>query len=276
MRINANIAAISASRNPLASNEQLNRSLDRSTPGVRGPRATDDTAGLSLTEGLLAALRGNTQAQRNAQDGISYLQTAEVALTDVRGLLQRLRDLAVQVANGGDDAGRSAATEAGRILDEIRSIGDRTTFSGVAVFADYSAHPLAFPATARSGEALATIAQDIRLDPSTDGVFASGLAVDLSSPAAAAGSIGSIDGATGDVTRLQTSLGAAQDRLELTVANLGVAVENLTASMSRLTEVGAAAEIVEITRGQIVGQPRTALQAQATTPPASMLLLLQG
>ena len=263
MRINANIAAINASRNLMASNDNLGKSLEKLSSGYRVNRAADDAAGLSISEGLRSEIRGNTQAQRNAQDGISYIQTTEGALTEVHALLQRMRELAVQAANAGTgDKGVAEQAEIDSLLHEIKGIGDRTTFSGNKVFANHAASTPSLPGMAGGAGAalpdtLDALKRDLTLDPSAPiGVFSTTLTLDLTSRSGASDALTSIDAAIDDVGRVRRVLGAAQDRLEHTVADL-------------------AGELARRTRSEIVGQPAAAASAQATSVPRSILLLLQ-
>lgn len=277
MRINANIAAINASRNLMVSNNNMAKSLEKLSSGYRVNRAADDAAGLSISEGLRAEIRGNTQAQRNAQDGISYIQTTEGALTEVHSMLQRMRELAVQAANGGTgDKGAAEQDEIESLRDEIDAIGNRTTFSGNKVFADYSTSNLSFQVGSGSADTLDALTDNFTLDTtSTSGVFTDDLStIDLTSDAA--GAIDLIDTAIADVSTARGTLGAVQNRLEHTVANLGVAIENLTASESRIRDVDMATEMVNFTRSQILAQAGTSMLAQANQAPQSILSLLRG
>jgi flagellin len=278
MRINANIAAINASRNLMVSNSSLSKSLEKLSSGYRVNRAADDAAGLSISEGLRAEIRGNTQAQRNAQDGISYIQTTEGALTEVHSMLQRMRELAVQAANGGTgDVGVAEQNEVDALLTEITDIGTRTTFSGNSVFADYSTSSLSFQVGAHASDQLTALSSDFTLDPSSaSGVFSAALSLDLTSTSGAAAALAAIDTAIADVSSARGTLGAVQNRLEHTVANLGVAVENLTASESRIRDVDMATEMVNFTRAQILSQAGTSMLAQANQAPQSILTLLRG
>jgi flagellin len=275
MRINANIAAINSSRNLMASNEQLNKSLEKLSSGYRVNRAADDAAGLTISEGLRAEIRGNTQAQRNAQDGISYIQTTEGALTEVHSMLQRMRELAVQAANGGTgDKGVAEQAEIDSLTAEIKGIGDRTTFSGNSVFTDYSAATLTFQVGAHATDRLDAVTGNFTLDLAAVGVFSAAVTIDVKTAATTA--ITDIDKAIADVSTARGSLGASQNRLEHTVANLGVAVENLTASESRIRDVDMATEMVAFTRSQILSQAGTSMLAQANQAPQSILSLLRG
>ncbi len=150
MRVNANISALNAARNLSVSQSGLEKSLEKLSSGYRINRAADDAAGLAISEGLRSEIRGNTQAQRNAQDGISFIQTAEGALTEVHSMLQRMRELAVQASNTATSyrcrrEGRVPAA----LATEITNIGTRTKFSGKAVFA---AGAVTFQVGANAGE----------------------------------------------------------------------------------------------------------------------------
>lgn len=283
MRINANIAAINASRNLAVSNSNMSKSLEKLSSGYRVNRAADDAAGLSISEGLRAEIKGNTQAQRNAQDGISYIQTTEGALTEVHSMLQRMRELAVQAANGGTgDKGVAEQSEITSLVAEIKSIGDRTTFSGNKVFTDYSGTAtLTFQVGATTTATLAALTTNFKLDTAasgtTSGVFSVTLSsLSLTSAASATAAIDNIDKAIADISSVRGTLGAVQNRLEHTVANLGVAIENLTASESRIRDVDMATEMVNFTRSQILAQAGTSMLAQANQAPQSILSLLRG
>jgi flagellin len=291
MRINANIAALNAARNLGASTDALSKSLEKLSSGYRINRAADDAAGLSISEGLRAEISGSVQAQRNAQDGISFIQTTEGALTEVHSMLQRMRELAVQAANGGTgDNGAAEGAEVAQLLAEITGIGSRTTFSGNKVFTDYSASTanLVYQVGAHKGDTISAVTSDFSLNTSgTSGVFAAatigGTAVsaanlaslDLSGTVSAALALKTIDDAIKLVSNARGTLGAVQNRLEHTVANLGVAVENLTASESRIRDVDMSSEMVKFTRAQILQQAGTSMLAQANTIPQSMLTLLR-
>jgi flagellin len=291
MRINANIAALNAARNLTTTTDMLSKSLEKLSSGYRINRAADDAAGLSISEGLRAEISGSQQAQRNAQDGISLIQTTEGALTEVHSMLQRMRELAVQAANGGTgDKGAAEGAEVTALLNEITGIGSRTTFSGNIVFADFSvaASNLVFQVGAHKGDTISALTQDFSLKTDgSAGVFASttigGVAVsaanlasiDLSSTTSAALALATIDDAIKLVSSSRGTLGAVQNRLEHTVANLGVAVENLTASESRIRDVDMSTEMVKFTRAQILQQAGTSMLSQANQIPQSMLTLLR-
>ena len=280
MRINANIAALNASNNLTTSQTSVNRSLEKLSSGFRINRAADDAAGLYISEGLRSEIKGAMQAQRNAQDGISLIQTTEGALGEVSGMLQRMRELAVQAANGKTgDAGVAEQAEFTQLATEIDSIGSRTKFSGNAVFADYGTTALTFQVGSHNGDVLTALSSDFSLKTDgSAGVFSGNnlSSVSLTTTSGAAAALASLDAAIQSVATTRGTLGAVQNRLEHTVSNLGVSVENLTASESRIRDTDMAAEMVNYTRAQILSQAGTSMLAQANQAPQSILSLLRG
>lgn len=280
MRINANIAALNASRNLSGTNNSLAKSLEKLSSGYRINRAADDAAGLAISEGLRSEIKGATQAQRNAQDGISFIQTAEGALTEVHSMLQRMRELAMQAANTTSD-GTAEQAEIDELVTEITAIGARTKFSGISVFDDFSAAGAALNFQL-SGTNVASEQVQVTSNLTLSGASATGIvgtdlsAIDVStSDATAQAALATLDTAISNVSTVRANLGAVQNRLEHTVANLGVAIENLTASESRIRDVDMAAEMVNYTRNSILSQAGTAMLAQANQVPQGILSLLR-
>jgi flagellin len=144
MRINQNIAAFNAYRNLSTTQNQMGRSLEKLSSGFRINRAADDAAGLVKSESLRAEIRGTNQAVRNAQDGVSFVQTAEGALNEVHSILQRMRELAVDSANTATTDGAAQQAEVAELLEELTAIGARTKFAGNDVLADFNANALTF------------------------------------------------------------------------------------------------------------------------------------
>ncbi len=275
MRVNANIAALNASRNLGVTNGSLGKSLEKLSSGFRINRAADDAAGLAVSEGLRAEIRGTQQAVRNAQDGISLLQTTEGALTEVHSMLQRMRELAVQASNKADGEATAEAAEIAQLAAEIGAIGTRTTFSGAAVFQDYSGTPRSFQIGTNSADSL-----DIDLNVALDAadLFGSGVdltAIDFADQAAARTAMDDLQTAIDTVSSTRGDLGAFQNRLEYTVNNLNVSAENLTASESRIRDVDMAAEMVNYTKNSILSQAGVAMLAQANQIPQGILGLLR-
>ena len=269
MRINQNIAAFNAYRNLSGTNNALGKSLEKLSSGFRINRAADDAAGLTKSEGLRAEIRGTKQAVRNAQDGVSLVQTAEGALNEVHAILQRMRELAVSAANTATSDGVAEQAEVTELLAEITAIGTRTQFSGQQVF-DGAART--FQVGANSSDTLSvTIASLGATGVGAAGTDVSG--IDVSSDAA--GAIDTLDTAIASVSSQRSTLGASQNRLEHTIANLQVAAENLSASESRIRDTDMAEELVSVTRSQILQQAGTAMLAQANQVPQSVLSLLR-
>lgn len=273
LRINNNVAAINSYRNLAFSNVQLGKSLEKLSSGFRINRAADDAAGLVKSESLRAEIRGSQAAIRNAQDGVSFVQTAEGAMSEVHAILQRMRELAVDAANTATTDGTAQQDEVTELLSELDSIGSRTTFAGNQVFQDYSASGAALTFQIGSGASdTLTLNDDLAL--ASNNVFSIDLsAIDLSSDASSA--ITSIDNAISSVSTTRSKLGATQNRLEHTINNLSVAVENLTASESRIRDTDMAMEMATFTKNQILVQAGTAMLAQANAVPQNVLSLLR-
>ena len=272
LRINQNIAAMNAYRNLSVTDGQLSKSLEKLSSGFRINRAADDAAGLSISEGLRAQTNGLKVAVRNAQDGISVVQTAEGALTESHSILQRMRELAVQASNTGaaDQSAREAAElEVSQLASELTRISDTTRYGSTTLLdGSFSG---TFQIGANAGEVLnVAVSQDF----SAGSLGVSGL--DFSSLTGASAALSSIDAAITTVSNSRANLGAVQNRFEHTIANLSVAAENLSASESRIRDTDMAQEMVSFTRAQILSQAGTAMLAQANSAPQSVLSLLRG
>ncbi len=271
LRINQNPLAVNAYRNLAHTQGMLGKSLEKLSSGFRINRAADDAAGLVKSENLRTEIRGSQAAIRNAQDGVSFVQTAEGALTEVHSILQRMRELAVDAANTATTDGAAQQEEVTDLLAEITNIGSRTTFAGNDVFQDYSTTALTFHVGANSGETI-TISSDLVLSSSdVFGTDVSGINLETD----ADGALATIDLAIDAVSDGRADLGATQNRFEHTIANLSVAVENLTASESRIRDTDMALEMVAFTRNSIMSQAATAMLAQANAAPQAVLSLLQ-
>ena len=272
MRINNNITAFNAYRNLGSTNSQMSKSLEKLSSGFRINRAADDAAGLVKSESLRAEINGTRQATRNAQDGISFVQTTEGALNEVHSILQRMRTLAVDASNTATTDGTAQQAEIDELLEELDAIGARTTFAGNAVFQDYSTTGLTFQVGANEGSAN-QLTLNNNLAMTSASVFGANVSgVDLTTAATTA--ISTLDAAISSVSTTRSTLGATQNRLEHTIANLQVSQENLMASESRIRDTDMADEMVNFTRRQIMTQAGTAMLAQANSSPQSVLSLL--
>ncbi len=272
MRVNTNIMAFNASRNLGISNTALGKSLEKLSSGYRINRAGDDAAGLVISQKLRAEVSGLRQATRNAQDGISFAQTAEGALSEVHNMLGRMRDLAVQAANDtNDSAARDAIkSEVDALASEIDRIGADTTFSGAVVF---SATALNFQ-VGSEGAAGNQIQVTVGVLDAADMDGEDLTALEVDNAANARISIESIDTAIAAISTSRGNLGAAQNRFESVINNLQVTTENLAASESRIRDTDMASEMVAFTKSQILQQAGTAMLGQANAIPQGILRLL--
>ena len=273
LRINQNIAAMNAYRQLSVSEGQMAKSLEKLSSGFRINRAADDAAGLVISENLRSQVNGLRVAVRNAQDGVSVVQTAEGALTEVHAILQRMRDLAVQASNSGadnGDGGDAAQLEVDELLNELDRISASTKFAGNALLdGNYQGTFQVGTGTAATDQIGVTLTTDV----SSGGLNVD--TVDVSTFAGAQSAITAIDNAIGDTSTLRGTLGAVQNRFEHTISNLQVAQENLAASESRIRDTDMAQEMMQFTRAQILQQAGTAMLAQANAAPQSVLQLLQ-
>ena len=275
LRINQNIAAMNAYRHLSVSEGQMAKSLEKLSSGFRINRAADDAAGLVISENLRSQVNGLRVAVRNAQDGVSVVQTAEGALTEVHAILQRMRDLAVQSSNSGanDSSARAAAQlEVGQLISELDRISASTKFAGQTLLDG------AYTGTFQVGTGTASTDRIVVNLTSGGNTSSTGLvvnAVNVSTYAGAQTAIGLIDTAVGTVSTLRGNLGAVQNRFEHTISNLQVAQENLAASESRIRDTDMAQEMMQFTRAQILQQAGTAMLSQANAAPQSVLQLLQ-
>ena len=260
MRINNNINALDAQRNLSMTGASLSKSIERLSSGLRINRAADDAAGLSISEKLRANVRGLAQAIRNAQDGISMIQTAEGALTEVHSMLQRMNDLSVQYNNGTQNTDSQAALSAefDQLQTEITRITDNTKFNGVALF---GGNALTFQVGSDSADTIDVSATALG-------------AVDTSSAVITDST--TVQDAITAISTQRAELGAVQNRFEHTINSTNVAIENLSASESRIRDTDMASEMVNFTRSQILSQAGTAMLAQANQAPQSVLSLLRG
>jgi len=269
LRINTNVAALNAGRVLGRSTSQLNVSLERLSSGLRINRAKDDAAGLAIAEGFRSQVRGTQVAQRNSQDGVSLVQTAEGALSETTNILQRIRELAVQAANGTQSTDNRVAinSEVVQLLAQIDSIARDTDFNGVRVLS--AAQTVTLQAGAYQGQTLAIStsgAQTRELGVST---------VAVSTVALAVSAISTIDFAIRSVNTLRSSLGAFQNRLEFTINTLAIQEENAAAAESAIRDADIARETISFTRNQILVSSGTSVLAQANIVPQTALQLLR-
>ncbi len=278
LRINQNIAAQNAYRNLSVTDGQMNKSLEKLSSGFRINRAADDAAGLAISEGLRAQVGGLKAAVRNAQDGVSVVQTAEGALTEVHAILQRVRDLTVQASNTGVVT-PTAAGYIGKEIEELAGaltdIANRTDFNGTKLLNGSNA-TLAFQTGANGGEAVSVSLTNVTTIATAITAVATSVKGDGTTKYAASSTdLTSIDSQINSVSSARATLGASQNRLESTITSLNVAVENLSASESRIRDTDMAQEMVQFTRNQILSQAGTAMLAQANQASQGVLQLLR-
>src|SRR4051794_19925111 len=268
LRIQNNVEAFNAHRNLSMTEGGLARSMERLSSGYRINRAADDAAGLAISERLRGQIHGLDQAQRNVQDAVSLVQTAEGSLTEVHAMLQRVRELAVQYKNGSlSTADRTAIqSEVNQLGSEIERIGSSAQFNGINLL--NSSQTISFQVGAKDGETITV--STISLG-SASGVGSNYLA--LSSTGAT--DISEIDAAIDNVSAQRASFGAVQNRLEYTLQNAAIYQENLTASESRVRDVDMASEMVNFTKLQILQNAGTSMLAQANQGSQGVLSLLR-
>ncbi len=268
LRINTNVPAFNTARVLQRSTLDLNKSLERLSSGLRINRAADDAAGLAIAEGFRAQVRGTAVAQRNSQDGISLVQTAEGALSESTNILQRIRELAVQAANGTQSTENRAAlnTEVQQLLQQIDDIALDTEFNGVRVLsASQSITLQAGPNVSQTLTVSVSGAKTNDLGVNTVAVSAVNIAVST---------ISTIDRALQSVNSLRSTLGAFQNRLEFTINTLAIQEENAAASESAIRDADIARETIRFTRNQILVSAGTSVLAQANIVPQTALQLL--
>ena len=273
LRINTNIAGLNAARTLRNSSLKLNVSLERLSSGLRINRAKDDAAGLAIAEAFQAQVRGLRQSQRNVQDGISMVQTADGALGETINILQRMRELAVQGTNGTNDANAVTAIEAEiiQLVSQIDDIANNTKFNG-NVLINGSGTSMTIQAGADAGQTLAVDLTGIDATAATLSVNYTAATFTTANDFSA--EITAIDAAIDTVALDRATLGGIQNRLEFTISNLAIQEENQTASESFIRDADIARESLDFTRNQILLSAGTSILAQANVVPQTALQLL--
>jgi flagellin len=247
----------------------LNGSLQRLSSGLRINSAADDAAGLAIAEGFRSVVVGSQVAQRNAQDGVSLVQTAEGSLSETTNILQRIRQLAVQAANGTQSTQNRASlqNEVAQLLSQVDDIAQRTEFNGIKVLS--AAQTVTLQSGAQQGQTLIVGVQGA----STRDLGISN--VNISSIAGAVAALSTLDTAIQSVSSLRGTLGAFQNRLQFTINTLSIQEENSTASESAIRDADIAQETISFTRNQILVSAGTSVLAQANVVPQTALTLLR-
>jgi len=270
LRVNTNISAMNAQRHLSDITLRLQGNFNRLSSGLRIATAADDAAGLGISERMRSQIRSYGAASRNAQDGISLVQTAEGALTEVSNIIGRMRELAIQAANGTLSAAdrQTIDTEVQELILEVDRIAGTTTFNGV-ILLDGSTASADIQAGINAGEIITITLQDTTT--ATLGIDT----IDMLSAANASAALTSIDSAIDDVTTARGALGSAQNRLQSAIASIASARENLAAAESRIRDVDVAMETSDLTRNTIMQQAAVSVLAQANVQPQLALTLLQ-
>jgi len=286
MIINHNISAIFANRVLKFNNWNVNKDIEKLASGKRINRAGDDASGLAVSEKMRSQIRGMRQAERNAEDGISFIQTTEGYLQEIQNILQRTRELAVQSANGiytAEDR-MMIQVEVSQLVDEVDRVASNAQFNGMNMLTGRFARP--------TGENTPTASMWFHIGPNIDQrteafiqtmtakaldlkQVATGSTISLSTPGKANRVIGILDQALMKVSKQRADLGAYQTRLEYTAKGLMSGYENMQAAESRIRDADIAEEMVKFTKDQILVQTATAMLAQANLQPQSVLQLFR-
>ncbi len=274
LRINTNVASLNAQRNLMGTKWGLDKSLEKLSSGYRINRAGDDAAGLAISENLRAQIRGLKQASRNAQDGVSLVQVAEGGLNEISSILIRLRELAVQAASDtiGPVERQFLNVEYDQLVSEVDRIADGTEFNGTQLLSG-TGSILDFQVGTKNDPNI----DRLSFDASKADANSAALGVNLTSvadKASAQNSLAAIDTAIVSVSAMRADFGAIQNRLQSTIGNIAVGVENLSAANSRIRDVDIAEETAELTKNNILLNAGTSVLAQANQSANSALTLL--
>jgi flagellin len=272
LRVNTNVTSINAQRNLASVTDRLSGNYRRLSTGLRISTAADDAAGLAISERLRSQVRSLEQGKRNANDGISLVQTAEGALNEVSSILTRLRELAIQSSNGSVSSQdkETLDEEFQSLVNEVNRIGRSTEFNGIKLL-DGSSSSVSFQIGFGTRAGIDTLAVTLSAALSTTLSLQS---LDIGSGGATTTAITNIDAAINTISSLRGSLGAVQNRLGSTINNLAIQVENLSAAESRIRDVDVAYETAQLTRNNILQQASLSVLGQANAQPQSALQLL--
>jgi flagellin len=276
MRINNNISAMNSQNQLRINNMELGKSLEKLSSGLRINRAADDAAGLSISERMRVQVRGLARAEANAQDGISMANVTESALNEVTSMLHRMRELALQSANGtmttSDRA--NAQAEFGQLTAQIDQIGSSTRYNGMTLFAATGGgSTTTFQVGAYSGDSLAyTIGS---LSSASVGTIAMNAATFSISTSNVNTVLLNIESAIAGIAEQRGKLGAISNRLEYSINNMSTVRENVAAAESRIRDADMAFEMTKFTRNQILSQSAQSMLGQANSVPQGILSLLR-
>jgi flagellin len=273
--INTNLMSLNTQRNLNTSQSLMSTAVQRLSSGLRVNSAKDDAAGLAIAERMSAQVRGMNVAMRNAQDGISLAQTAEGAIGRIGDTLQRMRELAVQAANGTNNSGDRSNLDAefGQLKSEVSRLVTSTQFNGTNLLS--GAATFTFQIGAGTSAGVDTISVN-GTDLSALSSAVTALSVTGTDATAATAAITALDTQINTITTNRATWGAVQNRFEGVIANIQVNSENLAAARGRIMDADYAAETASLTRAQILQQAGVAMLAQANAAPQSVLSLLRG
>jgi flagellin len=277
LRINNNVEAFNTHRQLVNSSAKMAKAMERLSSGSRINRAADDAAGLAISEKMRGQINGLAQAQRNAQDGVSLVQTGEGALSEVHSMLQRVRELRVQYGNDTLSTTDKTAIrdEVKQLASEITSIRDKTKFNGISLLdgTGGTSGTITFQVGASDGETVSIATTSLTGGTGMTEVVAS--ATTSTDAGFAALTLTDIDTAIGEVSTKRGDFGSVQNRLDHRLASLSAYQENLVSAESRIRDVDMAQEMVQFTKAQILQQAGTSMLAQANQAPQSVLSLLR-
>jgi flagellin len=281
MIVNHNISAMFANRMLGIQSHRVSGNIEKLSSGSRINKSADDASGLAVSEKLRSQIRGLNQAERNLQNGVSFVQTAEAYLEESQAILHRLRELSVQSANGvySDEDRMQIQVEVSQLVDEINRIASHAQFNGMNMltgrFAQGTDNVMQFQIGANmdQNERVYIGAMDATALGIQGGQGGTGT-ISISTPEKANLTIGVVDTALRMVSKQRADLGAYQNRFEMAAVGVATAAENLQAAESRIRDVNMASEMVDYVKNQILVQSGTAMLAQANTQPQSVLQLL--
>lgn len=281
MIVNHNMSALFASRIEGVNSKNLQESMAKLSSGQRINSAKDDSAGLAISEKMRSQIRGLNQASRNVMNGVSMLQTAEGYMSSTTDILQRIRELAVQSANGiySDEDRAMLQTEVEQLVSEVDRISQTAEFNGMTLLSGrYAEEGIKLQVGANVDQNFIVKLADMSATalglkgPGQDGTEQS---ISLADPESANMTLATIDEALKTVNKNRADIGASMNRMEMTQKGLNVASENMTASESRIHDTDYAAEIVELTKNQILSETSVALLSQANSQSKNVLSLLR-
>ncbi len=273
-----NVASLNAQRNLTRTRGMLDTSMGRLSSGLRINKAGDDAAGLGISENLKSQIRSLSQAERNANDGISLLQTAEGGMNEISGILSRMRELSMQSSTDtvGDTERGFVQLEFAALMSEIDRIADVTEFNGTALL-DGSATALEFQVGIHdtANDRITAAVDDMHTTVlGTSGGGAAISTLDISTKAGAQAALDILDVAIEDTSAARANIGAQENRLQVTIANLASARQNLSAANSRIRDTDVALESAELTKSNILLQAGVSVLSQANQAPSLALSLI--